>query len=279
VSRGRTRARGTVALGLLISVFSIHPHGASAIGTAPGPADGTHTASVASDERCVHVVRRGESIGRIAARHGMTRNALVTANRLARPDAVRAGQRLKLPGCARGRSIPATASSGEAHRRSSAARSDPAPVPVPPLQEPKSRTDQAQFSWPVEGSVSSGYGRRGFWGWHSGVDIKAREGAPIRAAAPGTVMFSGWQSSYGRMIRIAHPNGLSTVYAHNLRNAVKVGDRVEAGTVIGAVGRTGRATAYHLHFEVRRQGRAQNPLSLLERREPGPMLAKQHDSD
>ncbi len=71
------------------------------------------------------------------------------------------------------------------------------------------------------------------------------------------------------MISIKHPDGFSTVYAHNLRNAVKVGDRVEAGAVIGAVGRTGRATAYHLHLEVRRQGHAQNPLPLLERRVPG----------
>ncbi len=275
----RPRACRIVELGLLIAVFSIHPHGVSAdpraIGTASRRADGIHTASGASDGRCVHVVRRGESIDGIAARYGTTRNALAAANRLARPDALRAGQRLKVPGCARGRAVPATTSSGEARRRSPAARSDPAPS----VQEPKSRTDQAHFIWPVRGPVSSGYGRRGFWGWHSGVDIKAREGAPIRAAAPGTVMFSGWQSSYGRMIHIAHPNGFSTVYAHNLRNAVKVGDRVEAGTVIGAVGRTGRATANHLHFEVRRQGRAQSPLSLLEPRKAGPMLAKQSDGD
>jgi murein DD-endopeptidase MepM/ murein hydrolase activator NlpD len=77
------------------------------------------------------------------------------------------------------------------------------------------------------------------------------------------------------VIRITHPNGFTNVYAHNLRNVVKVGDPVGPETVIGAVGRSGLATGYHLHFEIRRGERAVNPLALLDGREPGRvMLAK-----
>lgn len=141
------------------------------------------------------------------------------------------------------------------------------------IRQHKLRPDRVTFRWPVNGPVSSGFGRR-FGEWHSGVDIKAPQGQPIRAAAAGTVLFSGWQSSYGRVVEIAHADGFITVYAHNLRNSVKAGDRVQPGTVIGAVGRTGRATGNHLHFEVRRRGWAQNPLPLLARREPTPLLAQ-----
>ena len=129
--------------------------------------------------------------------------------------------------------------------------------------------DRIGFAWPVEGPVISRFGRRGLWGWHRGVDIKAPRGAPIHAAAPGIVVFGGRQSSYGRVIKIAHPNGLITIYAHNSANFVKAGDRVKGGALIGAVGRTGNATTSHLHFEVRRQGVPYDPLTLLRRPAPG----------
>ena len=128
--------------------------------------------------------------------------------------------------------------------------------------------DRINFAWPVQGPVISRFGRRGLWSWHRGVDIKAPRGAPIHAAAPGIVVFGGRQSSYGRVIKIAHPNGLTTIYAHNSANFVKAGDRVKGGALIGAVGRTGNATTSHLHFEVRRQGVPYDPLTLLRRLEP-----------
>jgi murein DD-endopeptidase MepM/ murein hydrolase activator NlpD len=128
----------------------------------------------------------------------------------------------------------------------------------------------------VRGSVISRFGSRRLSGWHRGVDIKAPGGTPIRAAAAGTVVLSGRQSSYGRMITIAHPNGLSTVYAHNSVNFVKAGDAVKTGTLIGTVGRSGRATTNHVHFEIRHQGVPKNPLPLLQRPQPAPMLAKEH---
>jgi murein DD-endopeptidase MepM/ murein hydrolase activator NlpD len=117
--------------------------------------------------------------------------------------------------------------------------------------------------WPVDGRVTSRFGERRLWARHGGVDIKAPRGTPIRAAAAGAVVFSGRQSSYGRVVKIAHPDGRTTVYAHNHTNLVRTGDRVKAGAIIGTVGRTGRATANHVHFEVRRGARSQDPLPQL----------------
>src|SRR5262249_56950571 len=97
-------------------------------------------------------------------------------------------------------------------------------------------------------------GLRGFFHWRRGVDIKALKGTPVHAAASGTVAFSGRQSSYGRVIKIDHPNGLRTIYAHNSSNFVSAGQHVKAGAVIGAVGQTGRATTNQLHFWGPRQG-------------------------
>ncbi len=212
------------------------------MGVLPTPVPSRVSNNAAAGQPCIHVVRQGESPSRIAGRYGITRRALLTANHLDDRAALPSGHRLEVPGCT----------------RSSAGR--------------------LKFIWPVQGSVSSRFGRRGLAGWHSGVDIKARAGTPIHASAPGTVLFSGWQSSYGRVIKITHPDGFSTVYAHNQRNFVKAGDRVNAGTVIGTVGRTGHASANHLHFEVRRQELAQNPVPLLARRAPAVVWAKHGDS-
>jgi murein DD-endopeptidase MepM/ murein hydrolase activator NlpD len=134
---------------------------------------------------------------------------------------------------------------------------DPAPV--------TDRQEQQGLRWPVQGKVTSRFGPRGFFHVHRGVDIKAPKGTPVHAAAAGTVAFSGRQSSYGRVIKIDHPNGLRTIYAHNSRNFVSAGQHVKAGAVIGAVGQTGHATTNHLHFEVRRHDVARDPLPLLRR--------------
>jgi murein DD-endopeptidase MepM/ murein hydrolase activator NlpD len=132
-----------------------------------------------------------------------------------------------------------------------------------PRTEVRANRRSAGLLWPVDGRVTSRFGERRLWARHGGVDIKAPRGTPIRAAAAGTVVFSGRQSSYGRMIKIAHPDGRTTLYAHNHTNLVRTGDRVKAGAIIGTVGRTGRATANHVHFEVRRGARAQDPLPQL----------------
>jgi murein DD-endopeptidase MepM/ murein hydrolase activator NlpD len=95
------------------------------------------------------------------------------------------------------------------------------------------------------------------------MDLKAETGTPILAAAPGVVISSGQERVYGRIIRIEHDSGFVTIYAHNLENLVEVGDRVSGGMIIATVGRSGRATTPHLHFEVRHEGMVYDPLHLL----------------
>lgn len=122
---------------------------------------------------------------------------------------------------------------------------------------------------PVPGVESSGYGwrqdpvRRRKVKFHKGRDFRAPKGTPVYAAGAGTVVFAGRQTGYGRVIYVDHGDGLSTRYAHLSAFDAKKGSRVEAGDQIGKVGASGRATGNHLHFEVRIDGRAVDPVIAL----------------
>ena len=121
----------------------------------------------------------------------------------------------------------------------------------------------AEFIWPLrEFEVSSPFGnRRGRM--HRGIDLRAPRGTPIHAAADGRVKFAGHKNGYGQTIVIDHGEGIETAYAHNERNLVVKGQRVTQGEVIGRVGRSGRTTGYHLHFEYRRHGQALDPMHRI----------------
>jgi len=101
------------------------------------------------------------------------------------------------------------------------------------------------------------------WKAHHGVDFGARRGTPILAAADGKVIFSGWKGGYGKVIKIRHKDNYVTLYAHQSRLKVKVGEQVSAGQVIGFVGSTGRSTGPHLHFGLYKNGRAINPMRMV----------------
>jgi murein DD-endopeptidase MepM/ murein hydrolase activator NlpD len=101
--------------------------------------------------------------------------------------------------------------------------------------------------------------------FHSGLDIAAVKGQPVYATADGTVTEAGYHGAYGKSILINHGFGLQTRYGHLLDYTVKLDDRVKRGDVIGRVGATGRATGYHLHYEVMANGQLLNPLRLLSR--------------
>ncbi len=122
---------------------------------------------------------------------------------------------------------------------------------------------------PIEGGwYSSNYGWRidpfnGQRAFHEGIDFLADQGTPIMAAAGGIIVYSDFHPQYGNMIEIDHGNGLITRYAHASKRLAKVGDVVMRGAKIAEVGKTGRATGTHLHFEVRRRGAPQNPTQFL----------------
>jgi murein DD-endopeptidase MepM/ murein hydrolase activator NlpD len=98
---------------------------------------------------------------------------------------------------------------------------------------------------------------------HRGVDITAPTGTPVRAAADGVVLHANVMSGYGKLVIVDHGNGFETYYAHLSRFAVVAGQEIRQGELVGAVGSTGRVTAPHLHYEVRRYGNPQNPAHFL----------------
>lgn len=126
---------------------------------------------------------------------------------------------------------------------------------------------QNGFIWPARGVLTSGYGWR--WGrMHKGIDIAGPIGTPIVAAADGRVSYAGWNSGgYGYLVEIQHPDGSMTLYAHNNRILVRVGQEVDQGQQIAEMGSTGYSTGPHLHFEVHPTGRgAVNPMPFLQAR-------------
>ena len=123
------------------------------------------------------------------------------------------------------------------------------------------------LSAPVSGRMSSGYGMRrhpilGYTRMHAGIDFAARYGSPIYAATDGVVSYSGRHGGHGNYVRLDHGHGLATGYAHMSRIAARSGQRVRQGQVIGYVGSSGLSTGPHLHYELYRNGRTINPLSV-----------------
>lgn len=134
---------------------------------------------------------------------------------------------------------------------------------------------------PVKGIESSGFGWRrdpfrGHRKFHKGTDYRADRGTPVYAAGPGVVAFAGRQSGYGKVVYLDHGAGLVTRYAHLRAIDVREGDAVPADAKIGEVGSTGRTTGPHLHFEVRIDGRAVDPVmamhvATMQRTQPAPI--------
>jgi murein DD-endopeptidase MepM/ murein hydrolase activator NlpD len=120
----------------------------------------------------------------------------------------------------------------------------------------------AGFIWPVQGVLTSGFGWR--WGrMHEGIDLAVPVGTPVVAAAAGTVIVAGWFGGYGNLVVVDHGNGFSTAYGHNTSVTVGVGQLVAQGQLISYSGSTGHSTGPHVHFEVRVNGTAVDPLGYL----------------
>ncbi len=139
-----------------------------------------------------------------------------------------------------------------------AAASGVSTLPAGPMSAPSA----AGLVWPLSGTLTSGFGYR--WGrMHEGIDISVPEGTPVRAAKSGTVILASYYGGYGNYICVDHGGGLSTCYAHLSGYASSSGQRVSQGQVIGYSGNTGSSTGPHLHFEVRINGAAQDPMGYL----------------
>jgi murein DD-endopeptidase MepM/ murein hydrolase activator NlpD len=133
-------------------------------------------------------------------------------------------------------------------------------------QEQKQMLDALPSMWPVRGYVTRGFrvtGGEKNAAYHPGIDIAAERNTPVLAAAEGVVESSHFDDTYGWMVELDHGYGMSTLYGHCTRNLVNVGDRVTRGKTIATVGSTGKSTAPHLHFEVRKNGVPVDPEEYL----------------
>lgn len=231
-SRGVTLRNGSRRLLLFLLAVSCAP---ATIKTAP----------VSTRQGAYHIVRPGENLFRIAQTYNLPYEELARANNIREPYRIFVGQRLLIPG-----------------REAVARPAEPALTRPPANGAVARETIERTLLWPVSGSVNSGFGPRGS-GFHDGVDIAAPEGTPIRAVEHGEVIYSDQLRGYGNMVIIRHSDGIVSVYAHNQVNLVRDGQQVVRGEVIGRVGSTGRVTGPHLHFEIRKNNLAQDPLLYL----------------
>jgi murein DD-endopeptidase MepM/ murein hydrolase activator NlpD len=185
-------------------------------------------------------IAKGDTLSEIAKRYNTSITALMSANELSGPD-IRTGQTLKI--------VPSN----------ELVRAAPAPEPLPTLG--------AAMVWPLQGAITSRFGYRrlriGGSNFHTGLDIDGETGDPIYAATSGLVTFSGWHSGYGNLV-ILSSGGTDYYYAHASELLVNEGDVVGTGQMIARVGSTGRSTGSHLHFEIRVDGQAIDPLAMLE---------------
>jgi murein DD-endopeptidase MepM/ murein hydrolase activator NlpD len=282
INPASTRARCIAVAALVLLAAGVHaadPKTDPKKGADPKKAPAPPTA-----ER-THVVAGGDTLSGIAKRYGVTVAALVSANRLPGDHVtLRLGQKLTVPGAAAAKDAPTGIRPKVTARPSQALASTPPPSRPTRAEMASSRAccgprqccgprnlmlfvpdfidASPLFAWPVEGPVTSTFGRRRA-GWHRGIDIKAERGAAVFASAAGVVVTSDREPRYGRVVKIEHEGGFLTVYAHNEENLVEPGTRVASGDPIATIGRTGRATAHHLHFEIRRDGSVYNPLYML----------------
>ena len=235
-----------------------------------------------------HVVRKGESLWRIANQYGVPLYTILSANPKKAQQIIHPGERLRIPTrkgifykVKRGdnlskisRRYKISVKSIQKENKINAHRIRPGDQiflpgaqPLPPVRyKYKNR-----FIWPVKGRITSRYGWRRHplsrnRHFHQGIDIGAKQGTRIRAAAKGVVIHSGKSGGYGRLIILRHNQGYLSAYAHCSKIYVKKGTVVKQGQMIARVGASGLATGSHLHFEIKRYQKNLNPVLALRKK-------------
>lgn len=260
----------------------------------------THSQTPKSDPKTetMHVVQPGETLGGIAQRAEVPRVLIIEANGLKEPYALKAGQKLVIPrrrshtvkdgetgfdvamnygvpwadiAAANGLKTDAKIKPGQklAIPTPTVAKAPPQSTPSPSISTEDSKdlpdTAAPKFAWPVKGKVRRAFlaakdGKTG----HDGIDILADEGTAARAAAAGKVIFAGQgPEEYGLTVIVWHSGRWTTTYSFLSKVTVKEGDPVKAGERVGLVGETGLAEEPQLHFEIRRNKLAQDPVRYL----------------
>lgn len=240
---------------------------------APAAASGTHT------------VAQGDTVYSIARRYGMSVQQLTSANNIANVNAIRIGQRLVVGGAAPGLPVAnasqtPTQTVGQTPAQTVAARAYTPPQPASEVapsveqtaaaREVAARNDAIaeqtplQFRWPIRGRVLSEFGTLPSGIRNDGINIAVPEGASIRAAEDGEVVYAGNElRGFGNLVLVQHRSGYVTAYAHNSRISVQRGDRVSRGEIIARAGSTGDVDTPQLHFEIRRGTTPVDPSPYL----------------
>lgn len=204
-----------------------------------------------------HTVGSGETLWRICKTYGVPLQDVAEINDIKDPTEIERGRKIFIPGVSKRRKVVPFKV-----ERASVERDQDKKMPLD-RDEGRVVIEKDRFLWPVKGEVSSAFGIRN-GRRHDGIDIKAPDGTPVRAADDGKVMYvNSSMRGYGNIIIMMHKDDFYTVYAHNDENLVKMGDKVAKGEIIASVGSTGNASTSHLHFEVRQGKGVRNPLFFL----------------
>jgi len=196
-----------------------------------------------------HPVEKGETIAELAKRYKKPVEEIIEVNDLDNPHMIVENQKLIIPNAVELRRRP--------HEKPHVASTSRNGKSNPAAGHSYAKTGN-RLSWPSAGIVTSNFG----WRWfrmHSGMDVAAPVGTPIRAAKEGRVVYSGWMGGYGYAVDVDHGNGIMTRYAHCSELHVQVGQKIYRGQVLAAMGSTGHSTGPHLHFEVHVNGQQVNP--------------------
>jgi murein DD-endopeptidase MepM/ murein hydrolase activator NlpD len=262
ISLNRLSAPYTLSIGqtLRVPASSVPPSSAtrsnivkaSATAAQPELRDGTH------------VVRAGETLYSVSRATNVSVDAIARANRLRAPYTLSIGQSLRIPGGV----VAGNSAKAAPKNREAALSGDVADlarnVSYNNRPEPTVAAAPSLFDWPVKGAVIGNYGMMSSGKRNDGVNIAAPVGTPVRAAADGEVVYRGAElDGYGNLLLIKHEDGFVTAYAHNDVMLVKKGDMVRQGQVIAKVGQTGAASEPQLHFEIRQNLKAIDPVALL----------------
>ncbi len=234
----------------------------------------------------VYEVRKGDIPGHIAESYGVTVDTLISFNDIRNTRAIRIGAYLKIPNMngilhdvAPGDTLESIAAKysisadrvAEVNRLDSSSLREGRKLFLPDARLSSFALREINgdlFKWPIRGWITSWYGWRndpfsGTRTFHTGIDIGAAHGAPVRAAMEGRVSTTGYNAVSGNFVIISHHSGYASMYAHLDRIDVRKGQSVSIGTRIGAVGNTGYSTGSHLHFTVLKNGRTVNPMLVL----------------
>ena len=214
------------------------------------------------------LVRKGDTLYRIATTHGVSPLDLAVWNRIPPPYTIYPGQRLRLtaPDPRRAARPPVAASTKPPSTRPPVGQIPPATAPPNPPVQPPPLPPEAAFDWrwPADGAIVSRFAAGD--PTRQGVDIAGKSGSAVRAAADGVVVYSGaGLVGYGELIIVKHSEQWLSAYGHNRSRLVNEGQRVQAGEQSAEMGRSG-ASRDMLHFEIRYNGKPQDPLLALPKR-------------